>query len=329
LWRIFLFFLKKYDSKNAVINIFLSYHMEIKNTKYEDYTKTIANNSVDFVCIDPPYTDGKTDVLAGHKIQTKIDISHVVSEAYRIAKDNSFFAVFGQMPTIAVWHTEILKAGFEWKEDITWVKRKPSNQYLEILRQKELIYIYSKGQVKFNKTKGNFDDLKIPLLLHKLYDIDSCRKYLQARYINKTKIIIDNSKTNDTIYKSEQKSSNRAPDLLNFTNVWSFLPQNKAIFNKYDSNTKHPTVKPTKLLERLIELCTLEPTKAYKPIVCDYFLGSGTTAIASVNTNRDFKGCEMDTIYYENEIIPRVNKAIQNHNSDMFKVADFGVLNCL
>ena len=78
------------------------------------------------------------------------------------------------------------------------------------------------------------------------------------------------------------------------------------------------------LLERLIELCTPEQTKENKPIVLDYFLGSGTTAIACVNTNRDFKGCEMDKTYYETEIIPRVNKSIKNHNSDIFKVAEFG-----
>jgi len=58
-------------------------------------------------------------------------------------------------------------------------------------------------------------------------------------------------------------------------------------------------------------------------------LGSGTTAIASVNTNRDFKGCEIDKTYYETEIIPRVNKTIQNHNSDIFQSAEFGIIKIL
>ena len=41
--------------------------MEIINDKYEIYLKTIADNSIDFVCIDPPYTDNKgNDVLKGH-----------------------------------------------------------------------------------------------------------------------------------------------------------------------------------------------------------------------------------------------------------------------
>lgn len=34
-------------------------------------------------------------------------------------------------------------------------------------------------------------------------------------------------------------------------------------------------------------------------IVLDTFLGAGTTAIACKNTERHFKGCEIETNYYE------------------------------
>ena len=103
------------------------------------------------------------------------------------------------------------------------------------------------------------------------------------------------------------------------------MPENKKNVNS--NNTKHPTVKPILLLERLIELCTPEPTPDNIPTVCDYFLGSGTTAIAAVNTCRSFKGCEMDETYYSTEVIPRTNKAIQNYNSDMFKTQKYGLIN--
>ena len=34
-------------------------------------------------------------------------------------------------------------------------------------------------------------------------------------------------------------------------------------------------------------------------VVCDITMGSGTTGVASVNTNRNFIGIEMDSEYFE------------------------------
>lgn len=52
----------------------------------------------------------------------------------------------------------------------------------------------------------------------------------------------------------------------------------------------HPTQKPLKLIEHIISL-TLEK------IILDPFIGSGTTAVACINTNRNFIGIELDENY--------------------------------
>jgi DNA modification methylase len=59
-------------------------------------------------------------------------------------------------------------------------------------------------------------------------------------------------------------------------------------------NRFHPTQKNLKLFEELI-------LKHSKPndIVVDTFLGGGTTAIACKNTERQFKGCEINKEYYD------------------------------
>ena len=57
----------------------------------------------------------------------------------------------------------------------------------------------------------------------------------------------------------------------------------------------HPTVKPLALMEYLCKL-TRTPTGG---IVIDPFMGSGTTGMACVNTDRDFIGIEMDEEYYQ------------------------------
>lgn len=61
-----------------------------------------------------------------------------------------------------------------------------------------------------------------------------------------------------------------------------------------DSNKLHPTQKPVKLFEYLIKTYTNEGET-----VLDNVMGSGTTAIAAINTNRNYIGFELDTTYYE------------------------------
>ena len=56
----------------------------------------------------------------------------------------------------------------------------------------------------------------------------------------------------------------------------------------------HGTMKPTELIERFIELSSIE-----NGVVLDPFIGSGTTAIACVNTNRNFIGFELDGEYHK------------------------------
>jgi len=56
----------------------------------------------------------------------------------------------------------------------------------------------------------------------------------------------------------------------------------------------HEAEKPIELLERFILLSSNEGD-----LVFDAFIGSGTTSIACVNTNRNFLGFEIDKRYYE------------------------------
>ena len=59
-------------------------------------------------------------------------------------------------------------------------------------------------------------------------------------------------------------------------------------------NRFHPTQKSLKLFEELILKHSNEGDT-----VIDTFLGSGTTYLACKNTNRIFKGCELDKNYYD------------------------------
>jgi len=71
---------------------------------------------------------------------------------------------------------------------------------------------------------------------------------------------------------------------------------------KRDKEKLHPTQKPIALMEYLIKTYTNE-----NEIVLDNCMGSGTTAIASINTNRNYIGFELDSSYF-NLANERINK---------------------
>lgn len=67
----------------------------------------------------------------------------------------------------------------------------------------------------------------------------------------------------------------------------------------------HPTQKPVPLMEYLIKTYTNE-----NETVLDFTMGSGTTGVACINTNRKFIGIELDSTYFKiaEERIENTNK---------------------
>lgn len=101
-------------------------------------------------------------------------------------------------------------------------------------------------------------------------------------------------KQKDTIIKNE--TGDRYPvSIINFKNA------------RLKGNV-HPTQKPVELFEYLIRTYTNEGE-----VVLDNCIGSGTTAIASINTNRKFIGIEKEKEYYE-FCLERIEAHKRNNN---------------
>ena len=92
-------------------------------------------------------------------------------------------------------------------------------------------------------------------------------------------------------------SSNGTNPLAHFNDggkwVDSKYPTNVLEFAKV-SKPSHPTQKPVDLLEYLIRTYTNEGET-----VLDFTMGSGSTGVACVNTNRNFIGIELDENYFK------------------------------
>lgn len=86
------------------------------------------------------------------------------------------------------------------------------------------------------------------------------------------------------------KTDKRLKPERTISNVWS-IPN---LVGKKKEAVGHPTQKPIKLIQRIVEMATNEGD-----IILDCFLGSGTTAVAAINTNRQFIGIERESNYVE------------------------------
>ncbi len=74
----------------------------------------------------------------------------------------------------------------------------------------------------------------------------------------------------------------------------------------------HPTQKPVALIEYLIRTYTNEGDT-----VLDNCMGSGTTAVACINTNRNYIGFELEREYYD-IAVRRIGEAKRAHEQDLF-----------
>lgn len=102
--------------------------------------------------------------------------------------------------------------------------------------------------------------------------------------------------TKGTAYKTTSGNSSS-----NYNKQHSVITKNNGsryplTYLKYqrDKSRLHPTQKPVDLLEYLIKTYTQSGE-----VVLDNTMGSGSTGVACLNTNRDFIGIELDKHYFE------------------------------
>ena len=99
-------------------------------------------------------------------------------------------------------------------------------------------------------------------------------------------------------YKNQEFKSDKKPRDEKY-------PTNILRFNRDRKKSFHPTQKPVDLLECLIRTYTNE-----NELVLDFTMGSGSTGVACMNTNRKFIGIELEEEYFNIAI----NRIFENYN---------------
>lgn len=267
-----------------------------------DILPTLPDKSIFSIITDPPYG------IKLDKWDIPVDIPVFTAHAARLS--TGFYCFFGQMPTMLNWANEATKV-MQYKDHISWVKRN-CMMHPGLIRGHESIFIFRQKGNQYYKTTGAYSDVKVPGLMFDVITIEGIQRHISHLYFTlknngKPKEYVISHKAQsayirDRIKRNELgKTSTRANILKqsNFTNVWSFLSPTQS---KQNGRVKfqHPTQKPLELMNRLVELTT-PPDH----IVLDPFGGSGTTAIACLETGRKYI-CIEQSIEYHQMILDRI-----------------------
>ena len=257
------------------------------STKAGDVDRLMGGERADAVITDPPYGIGIDDW------DSPLDIDVFLSVVFGTIAKDAFFAFTIQMPPMVDWLIALTKTKLIYKDHIVWLKRKTTTAAQTLNHAHESLFVYRLGNPEYSEALGYYADVKIPLLDVGGLTYDAIDRYIKdlqhALKIGKKSLIDAGNNHHSSHAHLTGGRSDRSPELCGFTNVWSFLPEN---MSKLDGDLFHATMKPVKLLDRLVALLAHVTGLIYDP-----FLGSGTTAVAAERTDRICYGMEIEPKY--------------------------------
>ena len=240
--------------------------------------KQIPDKSIDMILCDLPYgtTACKWDVV--------IPFEPLWVQYKRIIKDRGCIALFGSEPFSSYLRISNIK---NYKYDWIWFKNHPSGFALakkQPMRIHETISVFYGGNYYPIKENRN---AKKETINRYSYGLNGNGRVSKNRQQNG---IMPITQTNIDLEK-------RYPTSVKYFEV---VPRCKMM---------HPTQKPVALLEYFIHTYTNEGDT-----VLDNCIGSGTTAIACINTRRNFIGIEKEEKYCQiaEERIRALRSPVQN-----------------
>ena len=241
--------------------------------------KRISDGSVDLILTDLPYGNGTTEC----KWDEIIPFDKLWEQYERVLKPKGVVVLTATEP----FTSKLIMSNVDFfKEKLTWIKHRASNFASAKYRHMK----YTEDVVVFGRAGTTYNRQMVP------------RVSPRVQQMHDSNWVMKPMEKSEVSFKTERKpmSSNRWD--ANLKNPMDYL-EIPAVVNNSHEKTKHPTQKPIKLLEYLI-LTYSNPGE----IVLDSTIGSGSTAIACINTNRNFIGFELDEDYFN-----IAKERIENH----------------
>ena len=242
----------------------------------------VEDNSVDLILCDLPY--GTTDRAGkkGSRIfkwDSVIPLDQLWAHYKRILKRNGSVVLTADQP----FTSQLVMSNLDWfKYEWIWKKSRTTGFFTanyRPMKSTEDILVFSEGGAAAASAKSERGNMTYNPqgLIEKIVKKKNSRKRL-GKLLGIEEFVGKNNKMlGDSEY--EQKWTNYPTEILEF---------------KIENDTPHPTQKPVPLMEYLIETYS-NPGE----LVMDNAMGSGTTGIAAVNSNRRFVGIEKEEEYFD------------------------------
>lgn len=236
--------------------------------------KKIEDGTIDMILCDLPY--GTTQ----NKYDTILPFDKLWEHYERIIKDNGAIVLFGQ----GLFFIDLINSNRKlFRYDLVWDKQLVTgflNANRMPLRVHENIAVFYKQLPTYNPQYTNGKPLH-----------------------SKGKIYISKEQKNENYGKYKTTDDNRAGSTQKH-------PKSIISFQKpHPSKAQHRTEKSIEMTEWLIKTYTNE-----NDLVLDNCIGSGTTALAAIKTQRNYIGIENDEKYYNLTI-----KRIEEYKTNQFK----------
>lgn len=365
---------------------------------------TLPDESIDIICIDPPYL-----YLKNQKLERAFDEPKFFKECYRLLTKKGFIIMFGRGVSFYRWNTMIAEMVVDtktgeigylqkdffgniispphhksvktaFKEEIIWDKAHCTSPLMNLSRVHETISI-------FTKKTGTINKVKIPYLEMKGHNIDSiigdvkrmCSVFNNPKSMQAVQNFLENNVRDESdswdknmlSISSNITKENRCVSVARSLNeglneksiIRSDFSTQPIMDNKsnlrngkcnegdrcvtvmqaiqFGNNEKsiikqvrdhytaiHPTQKPVRLLERLLNLAI--PKDKEEVTIADFFAGSGSCMEAVLNLQKQnpdkkFTGIatEIDEEYFEGmkNRIESLNTETDLFNTEVYDTA--------
>ena len=241
--------------------------------------KDIPDKSIDAIICDLPYG------ITACKWDTIIPFDKLWAQYERIIKPNGAIVLFGSQPftsALVMSNPKLFK--YEW----IWDKKTSTGGVLakkRPMKAHENILVFN--STTYNPQMGVWED-------------DSIKRMSKKRYLGKPKT---------EMMHGEHLVCNKEDKIKRGKYPQSVLRIN-GIARPSREGGLHPTQKSLTLLEYLVKTYTNEGET-----VLDNTMGSGSTGVACVNTNRNFIGMELDDKYFE-IAKARINEALGENRKE-------------